>query len=153
MTRLHLALGLAATVVGCGKDAATPTSASTTSTSTTSASTTTTSTSATRLFSGTLTARDTQYYSFTLPQDSGIFVTLASVTTTDSRDATSVSLGIGLGVPRGTECVMNTRAVATSALTPQIREITPAGVRCVAVYDPGTLPGPVRYAVRIGYFQ
>lgn len=145
MTRLILALGLAVICVGCGDDAATtPTSPTTPELSVDSAA---------RLFSGTLARGDTQYYSFTLPQESGVFVTLASVTSTDQRDATTVSVGVGLGVPRGTECVLAARVVTPAALTPQLRAITPPGVRCVAVFDPGTLPAPVRYAVRIGYYQ
>lgn len=144
MTRLILALGVAVMLTGCGDDAQTPTSPSIPEISVDSTS---------RLFSGTLTARDAQFYSFTLPQDSGVFVTLASVTTADNREATGVSLGVGLGVPRGTECVLSARVVATSALTPQIREFTNQGVRCVSVFDPGALQAPVRYAVRIGYYQ
>lgn len=142
MTRLILALGLAVTVTGCG-DNATPTSATPSATVN----------SATRVFSGTLTTGDAQFYSFTLPQASGVFVTLASVTGTDSRDATTTPLGVGLGVPRGTECVMSTRIVTAAALTPQISEFTSPGVRCVAVFDPGKLPVSVRFAVRIGYFR
>ena len=145
MTRLLLALGLAATCMGCGDDAATtPTSPTIPEVSVDSAA---------RLFSGTLAQGDTHYYSFTLPQQSGVFVTLASVTTTALRDATTLSLGVGLGVPRGTECVLNARVVSPAALTPQLRAITLPGVRCVAVFDPGTLTAPVRYAVRIGYYQ
>ncbi len=140
--RLILALGLAVAVTGCGEDA-TPTSASAPPSAN----------SAERLFSGVLTAGDAQFYSFTLPQASGVFVTLASVTGTDSRDATSTALGVGLGVPRGTECVMSTRLVTAPALTPQIGAFTDPGVRCVAVFDPGRLPAPVRFAVRIGYFR
>lgn len=142
MTRQIFALALAVTLSGCGNDA-TPTSATPANTVS----------SVTRLFAGTLASGDAQFYSVTLPQDSGIFVTLASVTGTDSRDATATPLGVGLGVPRGTECVMSTRVVAAAALTPQIREYTRQGVWCVAVFDPGTLPAPVRFAVRIGYFR
>lgn len=145
MTRLILALGLVATCAGCGDDAAaTPTSPSIPEVSVD---------STTRLFSGTLARGDAQFYSFTLPQESGVFVTLASVTTTDLRDATVVSVGVGLGVPRGTECVLTARVVTPAALTPQLQVITPPGVRCVAVFDPGTLTAPVRYAVRIGYYR
>ena len=143
--RLILALGLAVTMAGCGADAVqTPTSPSVPENSVDSTS---------RLFSGTLTARDAQFYSFTLPQNSGVFVTLASVTTTDNREATGTALSLGLGVPRGTECVVSTRVVTTSALTPQIREYTNQGVHCVSVADPGTLPAAVRYAVRIEYYR
>lgn len=145
MTRLTLVLGLAVVLTGCGDDAVqTPTSASPAPGLVASAS---------RLFAGTLARRDTQFYSFTVPQESGVFVTLASVTTTDNREATNIALGVGLGVPRGTECVLSTRVETTAALTPQIQEITKQGVRCVAVFDPGTLPHAVRYAVRIGYYR
>ena len=82
-----------------------------------------------------------------------MFVTLASVTATDERDVSGASVGLGLGVPRGTECVLRARVVTPAALTPQLQAITPPGVGCVAVFDPGTLPAPVRYAVRIGYYQ
>lgn len=136
-------LFLAAALAGCGSDTATPTSATTT----------TAANSASRLFAGTLTAGDTQFYSFTLTQDAGVLVTLASVTGVDTRDATTTNLGVGLGVPRGTECVMSTRLVAGAALSPQIREYSKAGVHCVGVFDPGRLAAPVKFAVRIGYFQ
>lgn len=145
MTRLILALGLAAVLTGCADKAAqTPTSPSIPDISVNRAS---------RTFAGTLAVRDMQYYSFTVPQDSGVFVTLASVTTTDSREATAIGVGVGLGVPRGTECVLSTRLVATSDLSPQIREYTRQGVWCVSVFDPGTLTQAVRFAVRIGYYE
>ena len=145
MTRRILALALAATLCACGDDTAvTPTSPSIPESSVSSTA---------RVFTGTLGVRDSQYYSFTLPQDSGVFVTLASVTTTESREAAAIGLAVGLGVPRGTDCVVSVRVVTTAALTPQIREWTAQGVRCVAVSDPGTLGGEVRYAVRIGYYQ
>lgn len=149
MRRQLLALGLALAVSACGKDSTTPTSASDTSVTTVLSP----ANSATRLFTGTLTAGDSQFYSFTLTQDVGVLVTLASVTGADTRDAMTTPLGVGLGVPRGTECVMPTRTVAAAALTPQIREYAKQGVHCVGVYDPGRLAAPVRFAVRIGYFQ
>ncbi len=142
--RFLLALGLAAGLAGCGDDA---------TTTVTSASPVPAVNGASRLFTGTLTAGETQFYSFTLPQNSGVFVTLASVTGVDSREASTVELGLGLGVPRGTDCVASRRVVVTSALTPQLSEYTPQGVRCVLVSAPVGLNAPVRYAVRIGYFQ
>lgn len=138
-----LVLGLGLGAAGCGKDAATPTSAS--STGAVSATT--------RLFTGTLAQKDTQYYSFTVPQDSGVFLTLASVTTVNGREADTSGLGLGLGVPRGTGCQLSTRGVMVPGLAAQLREWTSAGVHCVAVYDPGTLTGPRAFAVRIGYYQ
>lgn len=145
MTRLLLVIGLALSTVACGDDpVATSTSATVPDELVTSAS---------RLFTGTLAARETWFYSFTVPQASGVFITLASVTAVDGRDATATPLRIGLGVPRGTECATDSTLVATPALTPQVRQYSPPGVRCVSVADPGTLGAPVRFAVRIGYFQ
>jgi hypothetical protein len=106
-----------------------------------------------RVFTGTLAAQESAFYSFTLPQASGVFVTLASVTGLDTREGTSTPLRLGLGVPRGTGCALTSSTVAAPALTPQIREYLAPGVRCVSVTDPGRLPAPVRFAVRIGYFQ
>jgi hypothetical protein len=106
-----------------------------------------------RVFTGTLSAQESAFYSFTLPQTSGVFVTLASVTGFDTRDAMTTPLQLGLGVPRGTGCAPITTTVTAPALTPQIRQVIAQGVRCVSVADPGRLPAPVRFAVRIGYYQ
>lgn len=145
MTRLLLVLGLSALCAGCGDDpVATSTSASVPDDL---------AASSTRLFSGTLARGDSAFYSFTLGQNSGVFVTLASVTGPTAPDALATPLRIGLGVPRGTGCAVTTSAVVTPALTPQIREYTSRGVRCVSIGDPGTLTSSVRFAVRIGYFQ
>jgi hypothetical protein len=144
-TRLLLALGLAVSVTACGDDpVATATSATVPEDLVSGVS---------RLFTGTLAARETWFYSFTVPQASGVFITLASVTATDGRDATATPLQVGLGVPRGTGCATDSTVVATPALTPHLRQYVSAGVRCVSVADPGTLGSPVRFAVRIGYFQ
>lgn len=145
MTRVLLVLGLAAMAAGCGDDPLeTATSASPPDVLVV---------SATRLFSGTLARDESAFYSFTLEQPSGVFVTLASVTGVDTREATATPLRVGLGVPRGTGCAITTSAVVTPALAPQLREYTSPGVRCVSVADPGTLTSSVRYAVRIGYFR
>lgn len=145
MTRLLFVLGLTALCAGCGDDpAATATSASVPEELVAPSS---------RLFSGTLDRGASTFYSFTLGQNSGVFVTLASVSGPTTPDALATPLRIGLGVPRGTGCAVTATAVVTPALTPQIREYTAQGVRCVSVGDPGTLTSSVRFAVRIGYFQ
>lgn len=142
--RLLVGLALASCVAaGCGDDASTPTSASSDAAVDATA----------RLFTGTLGTRDSQFFSFTVPQDSGVFVTLASVTAVNGRDADTASLGLGLGVPRGTDCQLSIRAVTPASLSAQLREWTTKGVHCVAVYDPGTLTAPRNFAVRIGYYQ
>jgi hypothetical protein len=144
VTRLPIVLALAAGLSsGCG-DATTPTSPSTPADAVA---------ATTRLFTGTLAAGDTQFYSFTVPQDSGVFLTLASVTAPGERAAGDRPIRLGLGVPRGTGCAVATEIVTGPALTAQIREWTRKGVHCAAVADPGTLTTSVAFAVRIGYFQ
>lgn len=145
MTRLLLAIGLAVTVAACGDDPVATSTSATVSEDLVSG--------ASRLFTGTLAARETWFYSFTVPQPSGVFITLASVTAVDGREALNTPLRLGLGVPRGTGCATDTTVDAAPALTPQLRQYSAQGVRCVSVADPGALSAPVRFAVRIGYFQ
>lgn len=147
MTRrlaLPIALAVSISAAACGNDAVTPTSPSTPAGSVNSRS---------RLFSGTLAPRGTAFFSFTVPQDSGVFLTLASVTPTIGRGTVETPLELGLGAPRGTGCAV-TRAIAASAdLAAQIREWRTAGVHCVSVADAGRLTDEVAFAVRIGYYQ
>ena len=107
----------------------------------------------TRLFTGTLGPGGSAFYSFSVPQASGVFLTLASVTPVNARGAAPVALDLGLGVPRGTGCALTAAVVVEANLAAQIREWRPAGVHCVAVADAGALSGEVAFAVRIGYFQ
>jgi hypothetical protein len=107
----------------------------------------------TRLFTGTLGPGGSAFYSFSVPQASGVFLTLASATPVNARGAAPIALDLGLGVPRGTGCALTAAVVVEADLAAQIREWRPAGVHCVAVADAGTLSGEVAFAVRIGYFQ
>ena len=148
MSQRHLrALILVAAAVAstaCGDDAGTPTSPSTPAAAVDSTS---------RLFLGTLAPGGSTFFSFTVPQDSGVFLTLASASLVNSRGAAPVALDLGLGVPRGTGCALSTEVVVEADLAAQIREWRPSGVHCVSVADAGTLTGEVAFAVRIGYFQ
>jgi hypothetical protein len=142
---IGLAAMLAMVAGGCGSDGAgTPTSPTTPEAAVD---------ATTRLFTGTLSPRGAAFYSFTVPQDSGVFLTLASVVPTGARAASAAPVGLGLGVPRGTGCAVTTHVVAQADLAAQIREWRRQGVHCAAVFDPGTLAGELTFAVRIGYFQ
>lgn len=128
----------------CGDDPATPTSASPSDVAVD---------AATRLFTGTLAPRGSAFYSFTVPQDSGVFLTLASVAPSSGRGAIATPLALGLGVPRGAGCAVTTQVVAAANLAAQLREWRPAGVHCASLADTGALTADVAFAVRIGYFQ
>jgi hypothetical protein len=144
--RLSLPLVLIAslTAVACGDDAATPTSPSVPEISVDRTS---------RLFSGTLSPRGATFYSFTVPQDSGVSLTLASLTPTSGRGTIETPVDLGIGTPRGTGCAV-VQTIATAAdLAAQISAWRSAGVHCVSVSDPGRLTSDVAFAVRIGYFE
>jgi hypothetical protein len=106
-----------------------------------------------RLFSGTLPPRGSTFYSFTVAQDSGVFLTLASLTPTSGRGTIDTAIDLGLGTPRGTGCAVAQTVAATADLAAQISAWRGAGVHCVSVSDPGRLAGTVAFAVRIGYFE
>lgn len=139
-----IVLAMCVTAAGCGADAVTPTSPTAPAESVDSTS---------RLFTGTLAPRGTAFFSFTVAQDSGVFLTLASVTPTSGRGAVPMPLDLGLGVPRGTGCAVTRTITASADLAAQIREWRTAGVHCVSVSDAGRLAADVAFAVRIGYYQ
>lgn len=147
MTRrlaLPIVLAMSIAAAACGDDAVTPTSPSIPEESVDRAS---------RLFTGTLAPRGSAFFSFTVAQDSGVFLTLASVTPTSGRGTVETPIDLGLGVPRGTGCAV-TRTIATPPdFAAQIREWRAAGVHCVSVSDPGRLAADVAFAVRIGYYR
>ncbi len=107
----------------------------------------------TRLFIGSLAPRGSAFFSFTVPQDSGVFITLASLTAAGDRGALAVPVVLGLGVPRGTGCSTSTTVVTTADLAAQIREWRPAGVHCASLADQGGLRSDAAFAIRIGYYQ
>lgn len=119
----------------------------------TSATTSTDPVSITRLFTGTLTPGDTQFYSFTLGKESDIILTLASVVPVGSREASTAPLRLSLGVPRAMGCEVSSTVLTPAALAAQIREKAAPGIYCAAVSDPGSLRGEMTFAVRIGFFQ
>lgn len=141
---LPLVVMVSLSAAACGNDADTPTSPSIPEASVDSTS---------RMFTGTLTPHGSTFFSFTVAQDSGVFLTLASLTPTSGRGTVQTPVDLGLGTPRGTGCAV-AQTVATSAdLAAQIRAWRSAGVHCVSVSDAGRLTGEVAFAVRIGYFE
>ena len=130
---------MALAVSACGKDAATPTSA------------TTTSVPSTRLFAGTLAVNGSAFFSFTASQSGTASATLASVTAGATGRTLSVPLGLGIGIPEGFDCSLLSSTTATPALVPQLTYLPAAATYCVRVYDTGALTSDVAFAVRITY--
>lgn len=149
MTRLSIAplvvlVAVAVAAAACGDGLPTPTSPTAPAESVE---------ATTRLFVGTLAPRGAAFFSFTVPQDSGVFITLASLTAAGGRGALTVPLALGLGVPRGTGCATTTTVVTTADLAAQIREWRAAGVHCASLVDQGRLSADAAFAIRIGYYE
>jgi hypothetical protein len=141
---LSFVLTASLAAAACGDDAATPTSPSTPEWAVDAAS---------RLFTGTLTPHGSRFFSFTVTQDAGVFLTLASLTPTSGRGTVETPVDLGIGTPRGTGCAVVQTITTTADLAAQIRAWRSAGVHCVSVSDAGRLTADVAFAVRIGYFE
>jgi len=102
------------------------------------------------LFEGSLNVGGFSFYSFNVEATGDVFVMLASVTTSAAPGtSTNVVLGMAIGSPLGTDCVITTSVLAAPALqSPLVSNLT-AGTYCVRVYDVGNLTVPVNFAVRI----
>lgn len=128
-------LVLALLAAGCG-GASTPTAP------------TATAFSSTELFSGSLSARGSSFYSFSVAQAGTVSLTLTTLST--SRFAPSaVAVGLGVGFPAGDGCSLSNSVNATPALTAQLVDTLQPGVHCVEIRDIGTLTGPMGFTVRI----
>jgi hypothetical protein len=82
---------------------------------------------------------------FTAHRDGGVIVTMDSITPPGVQ-----VLGVGLGIPEpGTsgQCLLTTRLIV--ARNRLIGAAVDAGTLCLRVFDPGTLPEPGSFSVRI----
>ncbi|MEZ5319550.1 MAG: hypothetical protein R2752_19275 [Vicinamibacterales bacterium] len=103
----------------------------------------------TESFTATIAAGGSTFYSFTVPVNGIISITLTSVQQggADVGDA----LALGVGVPQGTGCNPSVQVSATAGVSPQISSTVAAGIYCVQVADPGTLPAPTTVGVSIAH--
>jgi hypothetical protein len=106
-------------------------------------------TSVSELFSGTLDAQGSGFYSFSLNTQSTVGLTLASVTPTLLGSPLPAVLTLGLGIPRGIGCALTTSQNVGPGLSAQISTTLEPGTYCVNLADPGTLPATATFVVRI----
>lgn len=128
---------LGALGAGCSKAPDTAPSSSTPATST-------------EIFVGTLEVGGSNLYGFNVVQAGTVTVTLASVTAGALSQPTGGTVGVGVGTPPSeTECTLAVSSNLRAALTAQLSTSMTTGVKCLQVFDPGTLTGSVNFAVRI----
>ena len=143
-----LCLGLALYAVGavsaCGKDE-TPTSPTTTTTTTQTAA----AASVTEAFSGTVAVSGSRFYAFEVGTFGTVTVTLDRVG--GGTVPSSVWVGVGLGVPEGTDCSTTTSLNTQSGSGPHLNTTLSAGTYCARIYDIGNLAAPAPFAITIAH--
>jgi hypothetical protein len=75
------------------------------------------------------------------------------VLTLQGLGAGASQLGLGLGIPRadGSGCFLTQSILTSASATPQLALSVEAGLYCVRVFDPGTLPNPVSFQLKIDF--
>lgn len=138
MKRIVCCVLVATLATACGKD----TPASTPTTPTTIAPPT-----VTEVWEATLAVGATRFYSYSVPQNGTVNITLASLTEGGVDAATQVN--IGTGFPAGTGCSAASTSAYGVSESPAISATQAPGVYCVKVIDSGTLTVPIAFRILI----
>lgn len=98
-------------------------------------------------FIGVVPVGGSRFYSFTVPREGIVSLTL--LTLTIAGEPTNAPVNVGIGVPRATDCqVVDSRTVPAGP-KPQFSDSFPAGVYCAKVSDLQGLPGDAAFVVNI----
>lgn len=141
---LLVAVGLAP--AGCGDDD-TPTSPTSTTTTTT---TTTAEATVSESFTGSLPVNGARFYSFDVPSNGTVTVTLNNVGGVTGVPST-VWVGLGVGVPEATDCATSTSLSTQAGGGPHISTTLTPGTYCARIYDIGNLAAAAPFNVTIGH--
>jgi hypothetical protein len=140
---LPVLVGSSLAVAGCGSD--TPTSPTTTTETVTAIA----APAFTEEFAGTVPISGSTFYSFSVTTYGTVNVTLTSVGGT--YVPSTVTLGLGLGVPSGETCALTSSINTAKSSTAQLTGTYQPGVYCVMVSDVGNLFAAATVAVTIAY--
>ena len=112
---------------------------------------TTTATTSSVVFEGTLEPDQSSFYSFTASQAGSVTVNLASLNLVGRREALTVPVRIGVGVPKGAGCGETASIETLPALVSQFSTSLETGIHCVNIADTGQLPGAAVFLIRFSY--
>ena len=129
---------------GCG-DSDTPTSPTDTTTTTAAVAAEPT---ISEQFTGTLGVGGSAFYSFEVTSYGTVNVTLHNVGGVTGVPE-SVWVGIGIGVPDGTDCVTSTSGNTQAGGGPHVSSVLEAGTYCARIYDIGNLAAPTPFSALI----
>jgi hypothetical protein len=128
---------------GCS-DSGSPTSPTTTTTTTETAAEPTIS----EQFTGTLRVNGSAFYSFEVIAYGTVNLTLHNVGGVTGVPE-SVWVGLGIGVPEGTDCSTTTSVTTQAGAGPHVSSVLQAGTYCARIYDVGNLAAPTPFAALI----
>lgn len=144
--RVALVVSVGLAPAACGKDD-TPTSPTSTTTTTT---TTTAAAAVTEEFTGTLQVRGARFYSFEVPTNGTVTVSLDRVGGVTGVPST-IWVGLGVGVPEGTDCTTTTSLSTQAGGGPHISTTLAPGTYCARIYDIGNLAVAAPFGITIGH--
>jgi hypothetical protein len=104
----------------------------------------------TESFAGTLTVNGSRFYAFEVGTYGTVNVTLQNVGGVTGVPDT-VWVGLGIGVPDGTDCSTTTSLNTQAGSSPQVSSVVEAGIYCARVYDVGNLAAPTAFAIGIAH--
>lgn len=142
-----LVVSLGATVACSGND--TPTSPTATTTTTTTTSSTPAEAKVFETFTGSLPIGGARFYSFEVPVNGTVTLTLDRVG--GGPGGSAVPVGMGLGVPDGTDCLTSLSLDTEPGEGPHISTTRNAGIYCARVSDIGNLTATAPFTVTIGH--
>jgi hypothetical protein len=100
------------------------------------------------VFSGTLAAGGSSFYSFSVLTAGSVSLTFVSLTDGNGRTL-STPLTMGMGVPAGEGCGVTTSVTAPPSLSAQLTNMAGVSIYCVQLSDAGALTAPANFGVRI----
>ena len=142
---LVIAFYAAGATAACGDDS-TPTSPTTTTTTTTTAAA---EASISEAFVNSVPVNGSRFYAFAVGAYGTVNVTLNRVG--GGTVPTSVWVGVGLGVPEGTDCSTTTSLNTQAGTGPHISTTLAAGTYCARIYDIGNLASAAPFALTIAH--
>jgi hypothetical protein len=98
-------------------------------------------------FVGTLPVGSSTFYSFTVPTEGNVALTLIELSDGGGPSATIV--GLGIGSPLGTGCTAGVTISTAPGPRPQLNQSLTPGVYCVKVSDTGQIVNPVTFVLNI----
>jgi len=101
----------------------------------------------TEVWEATLAVGATRFYSYTVPQNGTVNITLARLT--EAGNDASTQVNIGTGFPAGIGCSTSSTSAYSVSESPAISVTQAPGVYCVKVTDAGTLTVPIAFRLLI----